>query len=339
MRLAVFMLRCGHGPKISARALSRELEGEGGLMCVLAILQLSLLLQTPAAEVATSDEIAGAGNYSSTWVEPKDYVPSQSTRDVLQRIEAQVFEEAQAADQSPRVAESRRRELLRQQLLADRICELLRGWQLRGTSQSQKVNELQGLGRELPDLSRSIESCYQVQSQICTAAWPLLLSESEPAIGHVVVLASKPSFGVQMNEQLAWFGFPTEPLQWDVQAARSVALARLGKFNDARQENSAMLKKIATNVKKLRHSRQQIRVRNSQRTLASLQQEVLLQQAFILVLAGEHAAADIVQRRANAVNVAIPTTDDLAEVAQLQSALLLASKGPRPEEPTRTGQK
>jgi len=177
---------------------------------------------------------------------------------------------------------------------------------------------------ELPAIHHEIKAVYQemagkpltqgnsdAKSFFADAVWPLLVNEQlTPDRAAFLVEITKPHPGVRINDKIAQLGNPTEPLDWNIQDAHSLALLRAGRIDDARRENELLLQKVTLNLDRGRVPNMKVNYRNGKRTNQSLRREYLLHSALIEAVSGNKQK----------------TQERLAEVKQIEEDKEIAAR-------------
>ncbi|MDA1049055.1 MAG: hypothetical protein O3C40_01060 [Planctomycetota bacterium] len=149
-------------------------------------------------------------------------------------------------------------------------------------------DELAATGKEIKAVYIDIagkpltQANSDARSFFADAVWPLLadnrLTQERAAL---FVELTEPHLGVRLNDKIAQLGKPTEPLDWNLQDAHSLALLRAGRIDDARRENELLLKKLTLNLERGLLPNVEVNYRNGKRTQQSLRREYLLHRALI----------------------------------------------------------
>lgn len=167
---------------------------------------------------------------------------------------------------------------------------LLEHW----TTLQDDSNETAATGKEIKAVYVDIagkpltQANSNARSFFADAVWPLLANNKlSQGQAELLVELTEPHLGVRMNDKIAQLGKPTEPLDWDLQDAHSLALLRAGRFDDARRESELLLKKITINRERGLVPNVKVEYRGGERTQQSLRREYLLHLALIEAVGGD----------------------------------------------------
>ncbi len=208
---------------------------------------------------------------------------------------------------------------------------------VRATSeQMNQIAELLDAWKRLPDPSaesdafaRKINTLYdelktqrtpntenwrRLWTRIAVLSWPHLASSIPQPMAQTLADLTKPYADIRKLDRLAEQDRPTEALGWDVQAAHALALARAGKTKEALEENEALMKKIAVNLRWGRLPDVTVEFLGTQRSKKSLLKQSLLQKALILAIAGKPAESAKASETASLVEIQNQIPEDQAAI-------------------------